>query len=387
MLNPITEHHKVVRPTMIPVPKVPGNRGTEVIMVHTGNYDPEAGGDPPAPEPERKPLAVVQKAEWDGANDYSQGATVIGQTSTYSGGDAASTTYRWRFQTKVEAEDAWVNSSWTNYSNEVIEASYLLTSAGQVRFQCQARDSSVDPVEQSNSFCAVKNVTAAEPLALVTSPTLSGDAMVGATITGTKAVYSGGVPPVEVQSQIQKSATGSGSWSGVDGWGSEEAGTHYIGPGDVGHYFRVAGRAVDSSVDAAVLAETLMSWSNVLGPVTQSTIGEVSVTVNDIDYDHSEGAALTVLINDPMPVVVTIAGDADATYSWSARNDYPLMVSQQAASVILTMPQEGPATVTCTIEDRGASDGPTKSFGINFYVVDAKTWEEFQANKNAEPNS
>ena len=278
MVQPITEHHTVVRPTMIPVPKVPGNRGTDVIMVRTGNYDPEAGGDPPAPEPEREPLAVVQKAEWDGANDYSQGATVTGRTATYSGGDAASTTYRWRFQTKGIGEDTWINTSWTNYSNEVVEASYLLTSAGQVRFQCQARDTSLDPVEQSNSFCAVKNVTA---------PT---------------------------------------------------------------------------------------------------TIGEASVTVNDLDYDHSEGPALTVLMNDPMPVVVTIDGDADATYSWSARNDYPLMVSEQAASVILTLPQAGGATVTCTISDPNATDGP-KSVAINFYVVDAKTWQEFQANKNAEPNS
>ena len=84
-------------------------------------------------------------------------------------------------------------------------------------------------------------------------------------------------------------------------------------------------------------------------------------------------------MNDPMPVVVTIDGDADASYSWSARNDYPLMVSEQAASVIMTLPQAGSATVTCTIRDDGASDGPTKSIAINFYVVDAKTWQELQA--------
>jgi len=105
------------------------------------------------------------------------------------------------------------------------------------------------------------------PLTLVTAPTLSGDAIVGATITATKAVYSGGVPPVEVQSQFQISDNGTGGWSGVDAWGTDEAGTHYIGPDDVGKFFRVAGRAVDSSEEGISKAETLMSFSELLGPV------------------------------------------------------------------------------------------------------------------------
>ena len=107
-----------------------------------------------------------------------------------------------------------------------------------------------------------------DPLTLVSAPGLTGDAIVGATITGTKAVYSGGVPPVEVQSQFQVSDAASGSsWSGVDAWGTDSGGTHYISPDDVGKYFRVAGRAIDSSEDGVSKAETLMSFSELLGPV------------------------------------------------------------------------------------------------------------------------
>ena len=55
----------------------------------------------------------------------------------------------------------------------------------------------------------------------------------------------------------------------------------------------------------------------------KSTIGDISVTVNDIAYDTSVAPALTILVNDPMPVVVTISGNASPSYTWSARNDYP----------------------------------------------------------------
>ena len=102
----------------------------------------------------------------------------------------------------------------------------------------------------------------------------------------------------------------------------------------------------------------------------KSTIGDISVTVNDIAYDTSVAPALTILMNDPMPVVVTISGNASPSYTWSARNDYPVMIGSQTASTILTFPQEGPATVTCTIADPASAEGTT-SVIINFYVVDA----------------
>ena len=75
-------------------------------------------------------------------------------------------------------------------------------------------------------------------------------------------------------------------------------------------------------------------------------------------------------MNDPLPAVVSITGDATPTYSWEARNNYPLMVGSQAASTVLTFPQEGSATVTCTIRDPNTEEINT-SVVINFFVVDA----------------
>ena len=72
MLKPITEHHKVIRPTMIPMLKEPGNRGTEVIMVETKfNVDPEPG---PGPGPEYGDLSM--------SNPVVTGSAVVGETLT-----------------------------------------------------------------------------------------------------------------------------------------------------------------------------------------------------------------------------------------------------------------------------------------------------------------
>ena len=101
-----------------------------------------------------------------------------------------------------------------------------------------------------------------------------------------------------------------------------------------------------------------------------SEFGDITVTVNDIEYDYNTAPALTILMNDPMPVIVAHTGNATPTYTWSARNDYPLMVGSQTASTVLTFPLEGGANVTCTLRDPLTEEINT-SVVINFYVVDA----------------
>ena len=84
ILDPITEHHKVVRPTMIPALKTQGNRGTEVVMVKT-NFNPDPGPGPD-PEPIREDLSVVSAAEWSFDNDYTTGETIKAFVALYEGG-------------------------------------------------------------------------------------------------------------------------------------------------------------------------------------------------------------------------------------------------------------------------------------------------------------
>ena len=224
----------------------------------------DSEGNPWEPVPGPDPwdeLVVQDKATNNDGNNANIGDTIAFTAATYIGGNPEATTYRHRFQTRASSSDSWINGSWTNYDNTAITIVYTVTSPGQVRFQCQARDTSVDPVAQVNSFGGVVNVPFSE-------------------------------------------------------------------------------------------------------------FGDITVTVNDIEYDYNTAPALTILMNDPMPVIVAHTGNATPTYTWSARNDYPLMVGSQTASTVLTFPQEGGANVTCTLRDPNTEEINT-SVVINFYVVDA----------------
>ena len=189
-------------------------------------------------------------------------------------------------------------------------------------------------------------------------------------MTATAGTFSGGEGTITVTNTIKRSDTGSGGWSNAT------SGLSYtLKESDDGKFFRATSRATDEA------EQTLNNNSLVVGPVTTpvppTTIGDITATVNDLEYDLDNAPALTVLMNDPMPVVVTISGDADATYKWASRGEYPLLVSEQASSIILTLPQAGQCTVTCDIKDTNASDSP-QSIIFNFWVVDAKTYEELQ---------
>lgn len=94
----------------------------------------------------------------------------------------------------------------------------------------------------------------------------------------------------------------------------------------------------------------------------------VTVTVNGIPYDYDTASPLTVLLNDPIPVVVT-AG-ANPIYEWSARGGAATFSSTNTASTEVTCTQENLVTVTCTLFDNNSLED-SLSVTINFFVVDA----------------
>jgi hypothetical protein len=96
----------------------------------------------------------------------------------------------------------------------------------------------------------------------------------------------------------------------------------------------------------------------------------ITLTVNGIDYNYKEGAALTVLINDPIPVVVTVGGPANPTYSWSARGNNATFSDSTTASTEVTCVAEGLVTITCTLTDNDSLEDQISTV-VNFYSVDA----------------
>ena len=376
MVTPITEHHTVVRPTMVPVLKDPGNLGTEVIMVSTdfnsepgpeyedlsmsdpvvsgsavvgetltcseptvtggsGDYEltytwklvAEPGATfasgkeivvPPGVvgkegycevkaldataeqsiskdsnvigpvEAAREPITTTSSARWANLNDYTEGSTVFAEVAHFEGGTEGKVIYRYRWQTRASSSENWVNSSWKSYTDHALEVESPVLGRGQIRFQCQARDDSVDPADQVNSFTSTQNIT---PL-----PT---------------------------------------------------------------------------------------------------TIGTITIKVLDSDYDWENPTTLTVLMNDDIDIVTSISGDANPNYLYTVRDqnlDYeikpPLIDGNKdkgnGPDIIYIPKDEGFHVVSISIQDATATDNGDNYPAVQLYAVDAKTWEEL---KNKEENN
>ena len=121
---------------------------------------------PPGP-PE---LVINSGANYIAGNVYEIGQAVTAKTSTFTGGNPETTSYRSRWQTRRSSYDNWLNSNWMDTTNAKNEHIYPILAPGQLRFQSQARDTSTDPVTQVNSFTSVKEVPFTEIGTVTVSP-------------------------------------------------------------------------------------------------------------------------------------------------------------------------------------------------------------------------
>ena len=190
----------------------------------------------------------------------------------------------------------------------------------------------------------------------------------GNTIGAKSATFTGGSDQVIYRSRWQKRASADDGWTNTSFQTHSNEATEFtygIPPSEAGWQIRFQTQARDEADDPVTQVQGNGSIKN----IENREFGTFTVTVNDIEYNYNDAPALTILKNDPIPVVVTHTGDATPTYNWTARNDYPIMVGSQAASTVLTFPETGPVTVTCTIADSGAEGSPT-SVIINFFIVE-----------------
>ena len=118
----------------------------------------DQNNEPWEPVPPVDPLEIAdgQGANWVGTNVYELGQTVEARTAAFTGG-LEPVTYRYRFQTKAPGSDSWVNGSWNPTTNDKNPVFYTINTAGQLKFQSQARDSS-DPTVQLNSVTGIKTI-------------------------------------------------------------------------------------------------------------------------------------------------------------------------------------------------------------------------------------
>lgn len=115
-------------------------------------------GNPWQPYPD---LAVETNSRWRSGNYYFVNYEVGAYVAGFTGGNEENSTYRYRFQYRESSEDPWTSTAWTNYDNVVREVRWTVppeASAGQIRFQSQARDTTVSPEIQANSFASIQPI-------------------------------------------------------------------------------------------------------------------------------------------------------------------------------------------------------------------------------------
>lgn len=100
-----------------------------------------------------------------------------------------------------------------------------------------------------------------DPLECTTKTSTYGETVVGKTLTGTLAVYSGGKPPVQVVYQWQRSDDGN-AWSGISSWAELPTTTYTTVAADKNKYIRFASKATDE------LDITVYGSGNNVGPIT-----------------------------------------------------------------------------------------------------------------------
>ena len=130
----------------------------EVVDQDGNPWEPVPGPDP------FDDLVVVQGATWSDGNVYAVGEDIAGVSATYTGG-TDQTIYRSRVQHKSATDSSWNNSPWTNHTNTPQVIHFVIPAGeenGQVRFQTQARDEGVDPIDQVNSFASVRGIAPLE---------------------------------------------------------------------------------------------------------------------------------------------------------------------------------------------------------------------------------
>ena len=298
----------------------------------------------------REPITVTMAAKWADLNNYKVGETVFADTAGFEGGLEETTTYRWRVQTRPNADGSLTNGSWTNYTDHAEEVSIALAEAGDIRFQCQARDTGVDPVEQVNSFANWQTVEALPPL-VVGNPVATGEPYVGYTLSCSEPSITGGSGNTQID-YFWVDESNAMVWENT-----YMSNTCKVIDYDLGKTMKCLVTVTDK-----VTGENTTVHSNELGPINRPTLPEYDVYV-DGELHEDPSAEIGVAINGSVVLEVRPQAVAhpplDLVYSWRIRSGTGRLSGDESSNgIIYLAPDAAPAgaLVQCTAASSDAND-------------------------------
>lgn len=318
--------------------------------------------------PPREPITVTTAAEWANLNDYSIGSEVFARVASYTGGNPDTTTYRYRWQTKATGEADWVNGQWVNYHSSALEASTTITDLGQIRFQCQARDTSVDPVEQINSFTSVKTVNTPSAL-VVSTPVVTGNAYVGQTLTCSEPTVSGGVGPYQIEyfwvdesNAIIWEATYMGNTTTIVSYDLDKNMKCLVSVTDKGYSD----------------GEHTTVESNTVGPIQQPSMGQPRPYIDDEIYDTNADQPYEVQEEQSIELRVDLPNNVFGQPSWGwqvRQGDARLSPNGPYCVMFNNTAMGNPVSVQVDMIDNNCSDSP-HSIRYTMFVTTASEESE-----------
>ena len=287
------------------------------------------------------------------------GSAVVGETLTATAGTFSGGVGTLKITTNIKKSDTG-SGGWTNATSGL---TYVLQAGDASKFFRVTSKATDDAAQSMNSDSAVVGPVleaSGYDLLVMGDPVVTGKAIVGETLTCSEPSVSGGSGEHEFNYEWKAK----GSPTTAFGTGSSVV----VPAGVVGRIGYCEVTAIDATADQSVTKE-----SNEVGPVINPTeIKAVTITVDGVLTTYGE--PIHCKANDALVVEAAITGDASPSYKWEARGNYPMGVSDQAATTTLTFPQEGNATVTLTVTDPTATDSPI-AYAMNFYVASQAEWD------------
>tara|TARA_Y100000768_G_C23945357_1_gene667296 strand:- start:273 stop:1361 length:1089 start_codon:yes stop_codon:yes gene_type:complete len=325
-----------------------------VDVVEVYDQDGQPWEPVPGPDPWEE-LAIVDIPLLHESNIYEIGETIYATTATYTGGTVDETIYRWRWQVRENDSANWVNTPWNSYDNELTQASYELTAGGQVKFQCQAKDSSEEHPAQKNAFTSLKTVP--YPALSATTPTATGLPYVGETLTCSTPTVTGGLTPYQLD------------YFWVDESNAIIWETPYMGQSTT-----VVDYDLGKNMKALVMVtsadnQSITVESNSIGPIEEYSMGELSVVNATQSNAPVENGEVENIINGATVIYAgSISGNLPSSrqqWVWNVRSGGAHIVGpNDQDSVKIQLPSEYPGAVqmSCGVQTATqVSDDPTQS--------------------------
>ena len=324
------------------------------------------------------PLITVLKPVFYSELPVAAGSSTPFDTGTWRGG-VEPVTYEWRYRAQEYKSDIWYSvGDWKAQPNEAIQETLSLpddSDAWYIHIESRAVDAEGTTVYNNSDPRRALHRVKKEPGTIVKYSDFN-TYEEGSEIVFETATFYGGVPPVQYRHRIQQRNTPedswtNGNWSQYDNTVQTRRETITF---PAGAQMRIQCQAVDSAKDGSTSAQANGSQKTIVEPPPVTNWGAIVLYVNDIEYNYFVGAAMTVLLNDPIEVKVEWEGDATGNATWGQRpGGNATFDDANSATTFATMSSPGATTVTVYLRDPDgyADPNPSDSKAINFWVVDA----------------